>query len=167
MGAAEYIELSLPELKKAGARYVSFTCNAYSNGALSPNLMVGWMNSAYPMTISNETGVAYDPSCVQHLVRISEANLSKGMVFGVLDVAAREIYWLEMPFMGQTVRDLDLKTMESLLKRLQEKLSIGQLLDLKREAQGLTLIDDKDKADEAYTYDWALDPAKVSMVLFV
>ena len=104
---------------------------------------------------------------MQHLVRISEANLSKGMVFGVLDVAAREIYWLEMPFMGQTVRDLDLKTMESLLKRLQEKLSIGQLLDLKREAQGLTLVDDKDKADEAYTYDWALDPAKVSMVLFV
>lgn len=167
VGAAEYIELSLPELEEAGARYVSFTCNAYSNGALSPNLMVGWMNSAYPMTISNETGVAYDPSCVQHLVRISEANLSKGMVFGVLDVAAREIYWLEMPFMGQTVRDLDLKTMESLLKRLQEKLSIGQLLDLKQEAQGLTLIDDKDKADEAYTYDWALDPVKVSMVLFV
>ena len=167
VGAAEYIELSLPELEKSGARYVSFTCNAYSNGALSPNLMVGWMNSAYPMTISNETGVAYDPSCVQHLVRISEANLSKGMVFGVLDVARREIYWLEMPFMGQTVHDLNLKTMEALLKRLQEKLSIGQLLDLKREAQGLILVDNPEKADEAYTYEWALDPAKVSTVLFV
>jgi hypothetical protein len=166
VGAAEYIELSLPELEKSGARYVSFTCNAYSNGALSPNLMVGWMSSAYPMTISNETGVAYDPSCVQHLVRISEANLSKGMVFGVLDVARREIYWLEMPFMGQTVHDLNLKTMEALLKRLQEKLSIGQLLDLKREAQGLTLVDAPKDADEAYTYEWALDPAAVATLLF-
>ena len=166
VGAAEYIELSLPELEKSGARYVSFTCNAYSNGALSPNLMVGWMNSAYPMTISNETGVAYDPSCVQHLVRISEANLSKGMVFGVLDVARRELYWLEMPFMGQTVHDLNLKTMEALLKRLQEKLSIGQLLDLKREAQGLTLVDAPKDADEAYTYEWALDPAAVATLLF-
>lgn len=167
VGAAEYIELTLPELDKAGAQYVSFTCNAYSNGELSPNLMVGWMNSAYPMTISDETGVAYDPSCVQHLVRISEANLSKGMVFGVLDVAAREIYWLEMPFNGQTVRDLDLKTTEALLKRLQEKLSIGQLLDLKREAQGLTLVDAPKDADEVYSYDWALNPAEVAALLFV
>ena len=165
VGAAEYIELTLPELEKAGARYVTFTCNAYSDGALATNLMVGWMNSAYPMTISDDTGVAYDPSCVQHLVRISEDNLSKGLVFGVLDVAAREIYWLEMPFVGQTVHDLDLKTMEALLKRLQEKLSIGQLLDLKREAQGLTLVDDPKDADEAYTYEWALNPAEVGKLL--
>ena len=54
--------------------------------------------------------------------------------------------------------------MESLLKRLQEKLSIGQLLDLKREAQGLTLVDDKDKADEAYTYEWALDPSSFRLL---
>ena len=166
VGAAEYIELSLPELDKAGARYVTFTCNAYSNGNLSPNLMVGWMNSAYPMTISNETGVAYDPSTVQHMVRISEANLAKGLVFGVLDVAAREIYWLEMPFSGQTIQDLDLKTMEALLNRLKNKLSIGQLLDLKREAQKLNLVETPDVADEAYTYEWALNPADVSALLF-
>ena len=165
VGTAEYIELSLPELDKAGAKYVTFTCNAYSRGNLSPNLMVGWMNSAYPMTISNETGVAYDPSCVQHMVRISEANLAKGLVFGVLDVAAREIYWLEMPFSGQTIQDLDLKTMEALLNRLKNKLSIGQLLDLKREAQGLTLVEDKENADEIYTYEWALNPADVAKLL--
>ena len=165
VGTAEYIELSLPELDKAGARYVTFTCNAYSNGNLSPNLMVGWMNSAYPMTISNETGVAYDPSCVQHMVRISEANLAKGLVFGVLDVAAREIYWLEMPFSGQTIQDLDLKTMEALLNRLKNKLSIGQLLDLKREAQKMNLVETPEEADEAYTYEWALNPAEVSALL--
>ncbi len=165
VGAAEYIELSLPELDQAEARYVTFTCNAYSSGNLSPNLMVGWMNSAYPMTISNETGVAYDPSTVQHLVRISESNLAKGLVFGVLDVAAREIFWLEMPFSGQTIQDLDLKTMEALLNRLKNKLSIGQLLDLKREAQGLTQVDDKEEADEIYTYEWALNPADIAKLL--
>lgn len=165
VGAAEYIELSLPELEQAGARYVTFTCNAYTNGNLSPNLMVGWMNSAYPMTISNETGVAYDPSCVQHMVRISEANLANGLVFGVLDVAAKEIYWLEMPFTGHTLRDLNGNVVEALLKRLKEKLSVGQLLDLKREAQGLTLIENPKEADEVYTYEWALNPANVSMLL--
>lgn len=167
VGTAEYIELTLSELEKAHARYVTFTCNAYSNGTLSPNLMVGWMNSAYPMTISNETGVAYDPSCVQHMVRISTDNLSKGLVFGVLDVAAREIYWLEMPFMGQTLRDCNGEAVETLLKKLKDKLSIGQLLDLKLEAQELTSVDDPSKADEAYTYEWALNPAAVSALLFL
>ena len=165
VGTAEYIELSLPELEQAGARYVTFTCNAYTNGNLSPNLMVGWMNSAYPMTISNETGVAYDPSCVQHMVRISEANLANGLVFGVLDVAAREIYWLEMPFTGHTLRDLNGNVVGALLKRLKEKLSVGQLLDLKREAQRLTSVNSPDKADEAYTYEWALNPADVNALL--
>lgn len=167
VGTAEYIELSLPELEQAGARYVTFTCNAYTNGTLSPNLMVGWMNSAYPMTISNETGVAYDPSCVQHIVRISEGNLSKGLVFGVLDVATREIYWLEMPFMGQTLNDCNGEAVALLLKKLKEKLSIGQLLELKREAQGLTLVNAPEKADETYSYEWALNPAAAGALLFV
>lgn len=166
VGTAEYIELSLPELEASGAKYVTFNCNAYSNGTLSPNLVVGWMDSAYPMTISEETGVAYDPSTVQHMVRISEANLAKGLVFGVLDVEAREIYWLEMPNDGQVAMDGNLKSVEALLRKLKEKLSIGQLLDLKREAQNLTLVDDKDAADEVYTYEWALNPAEVSALLF-
>ena len=167
VGTAEYIELSLPELDQARAKYVMFTCNAYSNGNLSPNLVVGWMNSAYPMKVSDSTGVAYDPSTVQHMVRISEGNLSKGLVFGILDVAAHEITWLEMPFMGQTVLEANAKTIETLLRHLKEKLSIGQLLDLKRESQRLVLVDDKDSADEVYTYEWALNPADVAGLLFV
>jgi len=165
VGTAEYIELSLSELEKACARYVTFTCNAYTNGNLAPNLMVGWMNSAYPMTVSNDTGVAYDPSCVQHMVRISEGNLSKGLVFGILDVAAREFYWLEMPFMGQTLKDCNGQAVELLLKKLKDKLSVGQLLDLKREAQKLNLVATPEEADEAYTYEWALNPADVNKLL--
>lgn len=165
VGTAEYIELTLPELEKAGAKYVVFTCNAYTMGTLSPNLMVGWMNSAYPMKISEETGVAYDPSCVQHLVRVSEANLSKGLIFGVLKVAEREIVWLEIPFMGQTVRDIDTASVEALLRRLENKLSIGALLDLKRDAQHLTLVDNPANADEVYTYEWAMDPAEIALLM--
>ena len=43
-------------IRKAGRN------NAYSNGAISPNMVVGWMNSAYPMKISEKIGVAYNPS---------------------------------------------------------------------------------------------------------
>ena len=123
------------------------------------------MNSANPMKISEKTGVAYDPSCVQHVVRVSEGDLSKGLVFGVLDVAKREIVWLEMPFTGQTLRDLDTDAVEALLQRLEAKLSIGQLLDIKAKAQKLTRVETAAQADVAYTYEWALNPAEVTKLL--
>ena len=166
VGTAEYIELSLPELEKAGARYATFTCNAYSCGSLSPNLVVGWMNSVNEMTISEKDGVAYDPSCVQHMVRVGDENLSKGLVFGVMYIARREIIWLEMPFSGQTLPSACREDIEALLKRLQRKLKIGELLRLKAEAQGLEILDEENLADDSYTYDWALNPAEVSKFLY-
>ena len=167
VGTAEYIELSMPELIDAGARYVTFTCNAYSVGTLSPNLVVGWMDSIHPMKISEKNGVAYDPSCVQHMVRISENNISKGLVFGVLDVEKREIIWLEMPFTSQTIKGCDTCSVEMLLHKLESKLSVGELLELKAAAQNLYVVDIPDSADEVYTYEWALNPADVSLLLSV
>lgn len=165
VGTAEFIELSLSELEAAGAKYATFTCNAYSVGALSPNLVVGWMDSANEMKVSEKNGVAYDPSCVQHMVRISEGNLSKGLVFGVLDVAKREIIWLEMPFTAQTMRGADATSVEALLQRLAAKLSVGQLLEMKAVAQNLISAQNAEDADEAYTYVWALNPAEVTKLL--
>ena len=165
VGTAEYVELSLPDLLSRGARRVVFTCNAYSSGNLSPNLTVGWMSADQPMTVSNETGVAYDPSTVQHMVRISESNLAKGLVFGVLDVSQREITWLEMPFDGQTVLSITPQTIDDYLHRLQAKPTIGQLLDIKAEVQHMQHIDTPDGADEAYTLLWAQNSAEVARLL--
>lgn len=167
-GTAEYVELNIPELQASGAKYVLFSCNAYSEGSISPNLMVGWMNSANPMKISDKTGVAYDPSAVQHIVRISESNLSKGLIFGLLDIEQREITWLEMSFNAQWVAQLNAEAVEALLKRLKNKLSVGELLQLKAQAQQCVLTSSPEEADKdlCYTYQWALDAAAVSKLLF-
>lgn len=162
-GTAEYIELDLNELSRVGAQYVAFTCNAYSNGAISPNLVVGWMNSAYPMKISERNGVAYDPSCVQHQVRVSQS-VQKGLVFGVLKVKEREVVWLEIPFGGQTVLSLDTQTIEKYLDKLEAKTTVGELLAIKAQAQGLKLADTPE-ADEVYTREWALNTAAVTKLL--
>ena len=162
-GTAEYIELDLNELNRVGAQYVAFTCNAYSNGAISPNLVVGWMNSAYPMKISERNGVAYDPSCVQHQVRVSQS-VQKGLVFGVLKVKEREVVWLEIPFGGQTVLSLDTQTIEKYLDKLEAKTTVGELLAIKAQAQGLKLADTPE-ADEVYTREWALNTAAVTKLL--
>lgn len=165
VGTAEYIELSLPDLVESGAKRVVFTCNAYSKGAISPNLMVGWMSAEKPMTVSDETGVAYDPSTVDHMVRISESNLSKGLIFGVLEVEQREITWLEMPFDGQTVMSISAQTVDTFLRRLKAKPTVGQTLSIRAEALGQTVTDSPDGADEAFTLQWAQNTARVSALL--
>ena len=163
VGTAEYIELDMGELTRVGAQYVVFTCNAYSNGAISPNLVIGWMNSANPMRISEKTGVAYDPSCVQHQVRVSKS-LSKALVFGVLNVADREIIWLETSFDGQTVASMNAKNIEALLAKLNSKTTIGNLLAIKAQAQNIEIID-IENADEVYTMLWAMNTAAVTKLL--
>ena len=162
VGTAEYIELDLAALQQAQAQYVTFTSNAYTHGALSPNMVVGWMNSQQPMRISS-SGVAYDPSCVQHQVRVTKS-LTKGLVFGVLDVAQREIVWLEMSFQGQLVQNLNVSGVKTLLRKLESKLSIGQLLAIKAKAQHLQLVETTE-ADEVYSAAWALNTAAVTQLL--
>ena len=163
VGTAEYININIDKLERANAKFVTFTCNAFSGGSITPNLVVGWMNSKYPMKISEKTGVAYDPSCVDHQVRITQS-VAKGLVFGVLDVAKREIVWLEMTFGGQVVQGLDFKGVQALMAKLSSKLNIGSLLQLKAEAQGLTIIEDEN-ADEVYNAKWAMNAAAVTQLL--
>jgi hypothetical protein len=164
IGTAEYIKINVGTLAKAGAKFVTFTCNAYSNGAITPNLVVGWMDANFPMKISEKTGVAYDPSCVQHQVRVTQ-NVAKGLVFGVLEIATREIIWLEMTFGGQVVQGLDYKGVQALLSKLKSKLNIGSLLTLKAEAQNLTIVEKDQNADENYDVKWASNPALVTQLL--
>ncbi|MCC9071115.1 hypothetical protein LNQ49_05835 [Flavobacterium sp. F-65] len=163
IGTAEYININIHELAEANAKFVTFTCNAYSNGSITPNLIVGWMNSKHPMKISERSGVAYDPSCVDHQVRVTQ-NVTKGLVFGVLDVAKKEIIWLEMTFGGQVVQGLDYKGVKALLSKLSSKLSIGSLLVLKAEAQGLEIVETTN-ADEVYDTNWAINSAAVTQLL--
>ncbi|WP_020529814.1 hypothetical protein [Flexithrix dorotheae] len=160
VGTAEYIEIDFPDLTIAAARYVIFTCNSYTIGSLSPNLVVGWMNSKDKMDISHK-GVAYDPTAVQHQVRIKQS-LTKGMVFGVLDVEKKEIIWMEMNFGGQVVQNMNQETLEGLLQKLDAKLKVGDLLKLKAEVQQLEVVTEPEQADEVYDLNWALNTAEVS-----
>lgn len=155
-GTAEYIELNLNELERAGANYVTFTGNAYTSGTLEPNMVIGWMNSKEKMKISHKSGVAYDPSCVQHQIRITQS-LTKGIVFGVLDVKEREITWLEMSFHGQTIRTLDTNGVEALLAKLDSKMSVAELLELRAKAQGVEVVQDETFADEVYDTAWLME----------
>ena len=164
IGTAEYINIDVNTLRQHKAKYVTFVCNAYSCGALSPNLVVGWMDSKYKMKVSERTGVAYDPSAVIHQVRITQP-LQKGLLFGVLDVEAKEIIWMELPFQGQVAQALSISGVNALLEKLNSKFTIGNLLKLKAEAQGLQIENDPTLADEVYDMQWA-GQGKVSELFF-
>lgn len=154
IGTAEYIEIDVAMLQKFKAKYVSFTCNAYSVGSITPNLVVGWMDSKHRMKVSEKSGVAYDPSCVIKQIRISQP-LQKGLVFGVLDVQQRRIIWLELPFNGQTVHNLDKENVQALLEKLNAKMTIGKLLKIKAKAHGWQLEETPETAQTIYDTAWA------------
>ncbi|EHO06416.1 TerD family protein [Myroides odoratimimus] len=164
IGTAEYINIDVQALRRAKAKYITFTSNAYSNGAITPNLVVGWMDTKYPMTVSNNKGVAYDPSAVIHQVRVTNS-LTKGLVFGVLDVEKGEIIWLEMAFGGQNIQSLDSKTLNIFLKKLEAKTKVADLLMIKAQAQGMNIVYSVEEADEVYDAKWAIDSANVMRLI--
>ena len=86
-------------------------------------------------------------------------------MFGVLNVLQREIVWLEMPYTSQTILGVDTTSVEALLKRLEEKTTVGELLEIRAEAQGMTLVGNESDADERYNYQRALNTAEVSQLL--
>lgn len=71
---------------------------------------------------------------------------------------------LEMSFGGQLVQNMDVRTLEALLKRLDSKMSIGDLLKIKGAAQQVEVVDHKE-ADEVYTTEWARNAAEVTKLL--
>ncbi len=155
VGTAEYIDLDIGELQKLGAKYVTFTCNAYSTESIIPNLTVGWMDSKNEMSISPTTGAAYDPSCVIHQVRITQ-NTGSGVVFGVLDVLKSEIIWLELPFNGQTIRRLNFEDIKIFLKKIEAKTTIGNLLEIRANSLEQVVVP-KEEAEIIWDFKWASD----------
>ena len=141
-----------------------FTCNAYSFGSITPNLVVGWMDSKHKMKVSERSGVAYDPSCVIHQIRISQP-LQKGLVFGVLDISEHKIIWLEQPFVGQTIWSLCFEDVETLLKKLSAKISVGEILKIKAKAQSLEVVETIENADFVYNVEWARKPENINSLL--
>ena len=103
------------------------------------------------MKVDNETGVAYDPSTVEHQVRVPDRSLAKGLVFGVLEVERCRIIWLEMPMSGRLALSLSPEALKDTLRRLHDSISIGELLELKADAWEMTRTEDAKKADLAFT----------------
>jgi len=150
-GAAEYIELDIPALISQCAQTVIFLGCLYTDGMIPDNTMFGWMYSNSPMTVDNESGVAYDPADVQNLVRITSGNISKGIVFGVLDLGLREITWLEVPARTQRADEANAKGILSYLRRLRNKISIGELLSVQADARNMKRAESASEATETYT----------------
>ena len=153
VGAAEYIEIDIPALDAAGAVYVAFAASAYTAGGVSPTVRIGWMDAKYPMKVDNETGVAFDPSTVQFSTRMDTETLFDTIIFGVLDIKAREVILIEMLLKGQRAADISIKQILTHLKKLEKRMSIGSLLSIRAKARGQRITDDPTTADECFLAD--------------
>jgi hypothetical protein len=70
-----------------------------------------------------------------------------------------------MPFEGQMVAQLSGSTVRTLMAKLESKLTVGKLLEIKAKAQGLTRVEAAEEADESYTREWAMNTAAVTQLL--
>jgi hypothetical protein len=61
---------------------------------------------------------------------------------------------MELPFQGQVAQALSISGVKTLLEKLNSKLTIGNLLAIKAEAQGLQIETDPALADEVYDMQW-------------
>ncbi len=162
VGTAEYIELDLNRLGSAGARYVIFSVSNYAGATVPPGTRVGWMSSEYPMKVDSATGVAFDPSCVQMMVRIPANFDARSMLFGVLDIEAREITYLELPGHRQVMTSESAEGVFRLLEKLREKLTVGQALRMLADARQITpvtaeqLAADPELAGITAVYDYSV-----------
>lgn len=175
VGTAEYIELNLRKLHKSGARKVLFYASNYTKGAIRSNAMVGWMTTDKPMTVDGSTGVAYDPSTVQFMLKIPDEMLAKGLFFGVLDIESREITYIEAQCDGKTISDVSdefsFEGLVALCEAYKNSLSIGDALRMLADARGMTVLSelpsDPEQISEVTVYDraWALDQTLVRSLL--
>lgn len=165
IGTAEYIEIDCARLRSLGARYVVFTGNGYSTPNLSPNLAFGWMSSAFPMSVDDSTGVAYDPAHVQHLAHLPDSVISQGMAFAILDLRDMFITVIDLPFKGRTVERLSISAVEASLRRLRAKPTVGELLALMAEATGRPRTDSPQPGCEIFDFDFISDPDRAAKLL--
>lgn len=161
-GAAEYVKINVPVLKKMGYEYVCFSAHYFTScgGYDSNGVTIGWMDSKNKISTS-KSGLVYDPSCVQHMVRTTKKATGE-MCFGVLDINANQIVWLEMFGNGLTGGYCKYEDITAMIGKLSSKFSVYNMLMIKAKAQNLTIVDSKDVADEVYTMEWAIDAAAVS-----
>ena len=57
------------------------------------------------------------------------------------------VIWLEQPFVGQTIWSLCFEDVETLLKKLSAKISVGEILKIKAKAQSLEVVETMENAD--------------------
>ena len=141
VGTAEYIELDLPALRRAGAQQVVFTAECYSGGAMPPGTLVGWMAASSPMTVDAATGVSYDPATVQQLLTLPRSAGWRAITFGMLNVLSGKVTVLAIPGMDQVAGENAAEFAKKALEKLGNKITIGQALKLYAQAQGLEIVD--------------------------
>jgi len=70
-----------------------------------------------------------------------------------------------MSFNGQVITNLDTKGVEALLAKLDSKMTVGTLLEIKAKAQGLNIVDKSEEAELIYDSKWVLSGAVTKELL--
>lgn len=150
-GAAEYIDLHLPSVRKSGVRYIQMSVNAFTSQVFKdlPECYAGWMMRQVP-----QSGKVFEASTVQN--RIDIAANSRICIPVIVDVEQREVLWSDIALeqFPDDINNIVTNRMSSaLIGRAMTELirpNLYQLFHLHAEAHG-TLTAHIEEADLIFT----------------
>ncbi len=163
-GASEFIDISIDQALKFGARYVAMNVYVYAGPNFSEHekCYVGWMTRNE--VNSNEI---YKPSTV--VQKIDLACPSRNAIPCVFDLEKREMIWCDLAAkarfsQGGNNIESNAATTQNILEAiisLENKVTLKELLALHVKARG-ELVEDKEQADNVFTLDFVYKVSEIN-----
>jgi len=169
-GASEFIDITIDQAVKFGARYLAMNVLVFSGPTFKEHeaCYAGWMTRAKPN--SNEI---YDPKTVEQKVDL--ASNSKNSIPVVFDLVERKAIWCDLntnsriSFRGARVgnnihsnKASIQQTLESIVKA-SNKVSLHKLFELHATARG-EIVNTREEADTIFSLDEGTTPYDVNVI---
>ncbi len=165
-GASEFIDITIDDAVKYGARYVVMNVLVYNGPTFAEHKKVyaGWMTRSKPN--SNEI---YDPKTVEQKIDITAD--ARNCVPVIFDLVERKAIWVDLTtstrafYGGNNIESNRASIQETLeaMVNLDNKISLYNLFMLHGQARG-EIVDSKEDADVIFSIDEGITPYDISKI---
>lgn len=152
-GASEFIDITMDKAFESGARYVTMNVYVFRGPSFANHEVcyAGWMLREKPD--SNEV---YEPSKVEQKINLTSN--SKQAIPVIFDLKTKEAIWVDIAGSGDNYypnnvenNRVSIEEVVNSFQNLNNKLTLGELLELHVKARG-TKVHDKKDADKEFSF---------------
>jgi len=165
-GASEFIDITMPQAVKMGARYVTMNVLVYAGPSFADHeeCFAGWMTRSKPQ--SNEI---YDAKTVEQKVDLR--NASRNAIPVIFDLLERKAIWADVAtprssyYGGNNVESnrASIENTMQAIATMKNKLSLYELFKLHADVRG-TIVENKEDADLVFSMYEGTTPYNIAEI---